>query len=156
MNSLLVTDYLTRFFATNKFSTNKKEVNMRKIAIITVLIFLIAGVAFAKDYEVKKKAGEYDIEVKIDKNPPVVGDNNIEIEIKDASGKYVTDAKVVVEYSMPAMPGMPPMNYKTDTALKGNEYRAKMNLSMSGPWNIAVKITRAGKTTTMKFTVDAK
>lgn len=128
---------------------------MKRLAVIGIILLLAAGVAYAKDYEVKKKAGEYDVEVKIDKNPPVVGDNNIEIEIKDASGKYVTDAKVKVEYSMPAMPGMPPMNYKTDTELKGNEYKAKMNLSMSGPWNIAVKITRAGKTTTMKFNVDA-
>ncbi len=128
---------------------------MKKLAIITLILILIAGIAYAKDYEVKKKAGEYDVEVKIDKNPPIVGDNNITIEIKDASGKYVTDAKVKVEYSMPAMPGMPAMNYKTDTELKGDEYKAKMNLSMSGSWNIALKITRSGKTATMKFNVDA-
>jgi len=117
---------------------------------------LVAGISFAKDYEVKKKAGQYDVEVKIDKNPPVVGDNNVLIEIKDEAGKYVTDAKVKVDYSMPAMPGMPAMNYKADAELKGEEYKAKMNLSMSGSWNIAVKITKAGKTSTMKFTVDAK
>lgn len=128
---------------------------MKRLAVIGLVLLLIAGVAYAKDYEVKKKAGDYDVEIKIDKNPPVVGDNNIEIEIKDASGKYVTDAKVKVEYSMPAMPGMPAMNYKTDTELKGYEYKAIMNLSMSGAWNIAVKITRAGKTTTVKFNVDA-
>ena len=125
------------------------------VAANVLILILIAGIAYAKDYEVKKKAGEYDVEVKIDKNPPIVGDNNITIEIKDASGKYVTDAKVKVEYSMPAMPGMPAMNYKTDTELKGDEYKAKINLSMSGSWNIALKITRSGKTATMKFNVDA-
>ena len=130
---------------------------MKKLcAVVAVAMLFISCIAYAKDYEVNKKAGEYDVMVRIDKNPPVVGDNNITIEIKDTSRKYVTDAKVVVEYSMPAMPGMPAMNYKTDTELKGNEYRAKMNLSMSGSWNIAVKITRAAKTSTMKFTVDAK
>ena len=128
---------------------------MKRLTVVTLILLLMAGVAYAKDYEVKKKAGEYDVEIKIDKNPPVVGDNNIEIEIKDASGKYVTDAKVKVEYSMPAMPGMPAMNYKTDTELKGYEYRAKMNLSMSGAWNVVVKITRGGKTTTVKFNADA-
>lgn len=128
---------------------------MKRLAVFTLTLLLIGGIAYAKDYEVKKKVGEYDVEVKIDKNPPVVGDNNIEIGIKDASGKYVTDAKVKVEYSMPAMPGMPAMNYKTDTELKGDEYKAKINLSMSGSWNIAVKITRSGKTATMKFNVDA-
>ncbi|MDP3296105.1 MAG: FixH family protein [Thermodesulfovibrionia bacterium] len=129
---------------------------MKRLIVFSLVVLLIAGVAYAKDYEVKKKVGEYEVKVKIDKNPPVVGDNNIEIEIKDAASKYVTDAKVVVEYSMPAMPGMPTMNYKTDTELKGDEYKAKINLSMSGSWNIAVKITRSGKTTTMKFNVDAR
>jgi hypothetical protein len=129
---------------------------MKRLGLVVVVLLLVAGIAYAKDYEVKKKAGEYDVEVKIDRNPPVVGDNNISIEIKSASGHHVRDAKVVVHYGMPAMPGMPPMNYKTDAKIEGDEYKAKMNLSMSGPWNIAVKITREGKTSTMKFTVDAR
>ena len=129
---------------------------MKRIAVIALILVLVACIAYAGGYEVKKKAGEYDVEVKIDKNPPVVGDNNMTVEIKDSAGKYVKDAKVVVDYSMPAMPGMPPMNYKADAEFKGDEYKAKMNLSMAGSWNIAVKITREGKTSSMKFTVDAK
>lgn len=128
---------------------------MKKILIAVLAVVLAFGVAVAKDYEVKKKAGVFDVEVRIDKNPPVVGDNNITVEVKE-SGNAVTDAKVVIDYSMPAMPGMPAMNYKTDAELKGKMYKAVMNLSMSGPWNIAVKITKAGKTSTAKFTVDAK
>jgi hypothetical protein len=135
---------------------NKENAAMKRILIFSLVMLLCAGIALAKDYEVSKKAGEYTVEIKIDKNPPVVGDNNIAIEVKDASGKYVTDAKVNVAYSMPAMPGMPPMNYKADTELKGNVYKATMNLSMSGPWNIAVKIARAGKTATAKFSIDAR
>lgn len=128
-----------------------------KTAMMLVLVLLlVAGLAYAKDYEITKKAGEYNVVVKIDKNPPVVGDNNISIGVTDASGHHARDAKVVVDYSMPAMPGMPAMNYKTEAALDGDEYKAKINLSMSGSWNVAVKITRAGKTSTAKFTVDAK
>jgi len=122
---------------------------------VLVLVFLIGGMVYAKDYEVKKKAGGYDVEIRIDKSQPVVGENNIEIGIKDTSGKDVTDAQIRVEYSMPAMPGMPAMNYKTEAALKGYKYRATMNLSMSGSWGIVVKITRAGKITKVKFNVDA-
>ncbi len=129
---------------------------MRRLALVAVILLLAAGIAYAKDYEITKKAGEYNVNVKIDKNPPVVGDNNVSIEITDASGHHARDAKVVVDYSMPAMPGMPAMNYKANAELKGDAYKAKMNLSMSGSWNIAVKITRVGKTSTMKFTVDAK
>ena len=129
---------------------------MRKLAIIALVLFAAAGIAFAKDYEVKKRAGAYDVDVRIDKNPPVVGDNGITVKVKDSSGADVTDAKVKIDYSMPPMPGMAPMNYKTDTELAGKEYRAVMNLSMAGPWNIAVKIARGGKTATMKFSIDAR
>ena len=129
---------------------------MKKTIVFSVILLLVAGIAFAKDYEVTKKAGEFDVVVRIDKNPPVVGDNNISIEIKDSSGKPVTDATVKVDYGMSAMPGMPAMNYKADAVLKGSEYKAVMNLSMSGPWNIAVKITRAGKTSSAKFSIDAR
>ncbi len=129
---------------------------MKKLVGVGLILLLIAGAAFAKDFEIKKKAGDYNVEVKIDKNPPVVGENNMEIEIKDASGAHVTDAKVVVDYGMPAMPGMPAMNYKTEASLKDKGYRAKLDFSMSGAWNIAVKITRSGKTTPVKFNVDVR
>lgn len=129
---------------------------MKRILIILTGLLLLCGAAYAKDYEVKKKAGDYDVEINIDKNPPVVGKNNMEIEIKDKSGKHITDAKVVIEYGMPAMPGMPAMDYKTDAELKGEEYKAIMDISMSGSWNIAIKITRGDKTSKAKFSIDAQ
>ncbi len=129
---------------------------MKRLAVLMLVVLMVAGVAYAKDYEVSKKAGEYTVDVKIDKNPPVAGNNNMDITVKDSGGKMVTDAKVVVEYSMPAMTGMPAMNYKADAALKGETYKATMNLSMAGSWNVTVKITRADKIQSAKFTVDAK
>ncbi len=124
-----------------------------------VLLLLIPGIANPKGYEVKRKAGEYEAEVKevkIDRYPPVLGDNKIEIDIKDAGGNRVTDAKVLVNYYMPPMPRMTPMNYITDAKLKGERYKATMNFIMSGPWIIAIKINHAGKTSTAKFNVDAQ
>jgi len=129
---------------------------MKKLVVFTMVLLLTTGAAYAKGYEVQKKAGEYDVTVTIDKNPPVTGDNGVSIAVKDATGKMVKDAQVKVEYSMPAMMGMPAMNYKADAVLQGDEYKASMGLSMSGSWNIAIKITKAGKTSTLKFTVDAK
>jgi hypothetical protein len=129
---------------------------MKKFIAFAVIVFLTAGAAYAKDYEVKKKAGEFGVVVTIDKNPPVTGDNGVTVSVKDAGGKVVKDAKVIVDYSMPAMPGMPAMNYKADAVLKGEEYKAVMNLSMAGSWNVAVKISASGKSGSMKFTVDAK
>jgi hypothetical protein len=128
---------------------------MKKVACLLITLLLTTGLAFAKDFEVTKKADDYTVLVKIDKNPPIAGENNVTIEIKDAAGKNVTDAKVKLDYGMPAMPGMPAMSYKTDAELKGVLYKAKMNLSMAGGWNITIQITQGDKVRKAKFNVDA-
>jgi len=125
-------------------------------ASIGLILFLIPASTHGKSYEVRKKVGEYEAEIRIDRNPPIVGDNHIEIEIRDGGGKRVTNAKVLVNYYMPPMPRMAPMNYKTDAKLKGEKYKATMNFIMSGPWIIAVKINLGGKISTAKFNVDAQ
>ncbi len=129
---------------------------MKRLVLAVMMMLLAAGAAWAKDFEVTKKAGDLSVVVKIDKNPPVSGENNLSVVIKDKGGVEVKDARVAVEYSMPAMPGMPAMNYKTDTELKGGEYKAKINFSMSGAWGVIIKINRGGKTTQAKFNVDVR
>ena len=48
----------------------------------------LGGVSDARNCEASKKAGDYDVGIVIDRNPPVaIGDNNLEIEIKDKDGK---------------------------------------------------------------------
>lgn len=126
---------------------------MKRLVIFLSVVFLLTGIAYGKEFEVKKTVDGYDVVARIDKMS--VGKNNITITITEA-GTPVTDAKVIVNYSMPAMPGMPPMDYKTDATVKGNEYTATMDLSMSGPWNIAIKIKRGDKTSTVKFNIDVR
>ena len=48
----------------------------------------------------------------MDRTPPILGDNGIEISIKEASGRPVTEALVLVNYCMPPLPRMAPMNYR--------------------------------------------
>ena len=127
---------------------------MKRFATALIILLLAAGLVYAKDYTVVKKAGSYMVEVKLDKNPPITGPNKMEINIKDDKGGNVTDATVVVEYVMPAMPGMPAMNYKAKAELNGSRYLANVNFSMSGAWAVNIKITRAGKTQAVKLNVD--
>jgi hypothetical protein len=129
---------------------------MKRALILSLVMCLAAGMAFAKSYELQKKAGDYALDIRLDKNPPVVGDNLMELTIKDTDGKIVTDAKVAVNYTMPPMSGMAPMSYKIDSVLKGEKYQSTLKFSMSGSWNVEVKITQAGKTTPVKFNVDVK
>jgi hypothetical protein len=128
--------------------------NMKRITISIFVLFLTFGLAYAKDFMVVKKAGDYMVHMKLDKNPPVTGQNEMEISIQDATGADVTDATVAVDYSMPAMPGMPAMNYKAKAEVKGSRYLTNVDFSMSGAWNVNIKITRAGKTQSVKFNVD--
>jgi predicted small secreted protein len=129
---------------------------MKRITLIVCVLLLAFGLAYAKDYEMTKKAGEYTVMVMIDKNPPVTGKNNMTVGIRDGAGKDVTDATVAIDYSMPAMPGMPAMNYKAGTSLKNKSYVAEVDFSMSGPWSVTIKITRGGKTQAVKLNVDVK
>ncbi len=52
---------------------------MKRFAAAFIILLLAAGLAYAKDYVVMKKAGSYMVEVKLDKNPPITGANKMEI-----------------------------------------------------------------------------
>lgn len=127
---------------------------MKVFPVFVSILLLTAALAHARGYEAQKTVGGYEVVIRIDKNPPVLGDNQIEVEIKDGSGKAVKDAEVLINYYMPPMPRMAPMNYKVDATLKGDRYRAKMVLIMSGPWAIVTKITHQGKRHSVKVTID--
>jgi hypothetical protein len=129
---------------------------MKKLTMVILILLLSAGLACTKGKEIQQKAGDLTVAVKMEKNPPVQGDNGISVTVKDPDGKEVTDAAVTVEYSMPPMPGMPPMNYSAALDLKENRYQGKLNFSMSGPWDIMVKIVRGPKTVSTNFTVDVQ
>jgi hypothetical protein len=121
---------------------------MKKLLMVIMVLLFTAGIAYAKDYTVTKQAGDYTVQLKMDKNPPVAGENKTEITIKDRAGADVTDATVEIEYTMPAM------NYKSTAEMKDKKYTGTLNFSMSGAWGVNVKITRAGKTQSVKFNVD--
>ena len=130
---------------------------MKIIAAVSFLFFLLTGPVDARNYEASKTAGDYQVEIVIDRNPPVaIGNNNIEIEIKDKAGKPVTDAQVIVNYYMPPMPRMAPMSYRTEAKMKKGKYYATMKFIMAGPWYIAVVIHHDGKISTTKINVDAQ
>jgi len=130
---------------------------MKKIALLFLLIVLLGVfIGCAKGYEITKSAGEYNVTITLDKNPPVAGENHMTIMLKDSSGKAVTDATVKIEYTMPAMPGMPAMNYSTDASLQGIEYKTLVNFSMPGAWTIALKITRHDKAEMVNFNADVR
>jgi len=127
---------------------------MKKWIIAFLLVTLVACAANGKPYEVKKTAGPYSVVVSMDKNPPAVGENGMEIAIRDANQQIVKDAKVAVNCDMAAMPGMSPMSFKTDAVLDGELYKVAIKIPTGGPWQVTIKIARNGETASMKFTFD--
>jgi len=124
--------------------------------LVLILFLLSSGPANGRGLEIKKSLEDLEVTVRLEKHPPVQGDNPLEVEIKDRQGKPVVDARVSVNYYMPPMPRMAPMNYKTDAPFSRGKYRMTMNIIMSGPWVIRVLITRGANTSLVKFNVDAQ
>ena len=118
-----------------------------------MIVLLFSQSAAAADYKVRKKAGDYTVTMTIDRNPPIVAKNRLALDIRDKSGQSVTDASVSVNYFMPPMPGMAPMNYTAPAQLRGREYLMTMDLIMAGPWIIIAKISRPGSQVTVRFAI---
>lgn len=128
----------------------------RVYALSLFMTFALAFGAVADDYTVQKTVNGLEVSATIDKNPPAMGDNTVTVVIREQNGAAVTNAKVRVDYGMPAMPGMPAMNYKSEGTLSGESYVAPINFSMSGAWNMAVKVKYNDKVSTVKFNVDVR
>ncbi len=129
----------------------------RFVPFFLILFSLIAASpVLAGDLRMANRHGTDVVEIAINRNPPIVGDNGIEISITDGNGRRVSEAQVLVNYYMPPMPRMVPMNYTIPAKLKGNTYQATLHLIMDGPWIIALKITQGGKMSTSKFHINAR
>ena len=128
----------------------------QKALTFTLFLVVFIPLVYGRDYTMRRKVDAYTVDLVINRNPPVIGKNDILIEIRDSSGKYVTNVPVLVNYYMPPMPGMPPMNYTVNAAPNGYGYKAMMDLIMTGPWNIVIKATVAGKQLRMTTPIDVR
>jgi RND family efflux transporter MFP subunit len=89
-----------------------------------------------------------DIAFRTTPDPPKTGDNQMEVMVKDASGKAVDGAEVSVRFYMPAMPtmNMPAMKSEAKlTAAGGGVYRGPAQVMMAGQWQATVTVMRGGQ-----------
>lgn len=125
---------------------------------LVVIFLFIAGmsIAYSRDYTMRRQINGYTMDISINRNPPIIGKNIILIEIKDPFGKVLINSNVSVNYYMPPMPGMPPMNYTVQASPRGSGYAATMDLIMTGPWNIVIRANTAGKPLRMTVPIDVR
>ncbi len=115
---------------------------MKKIILILLGMAMLANPLHAKGLTTVKGADNVTVKVSLVTDPPVVGKNNIKVELTDAKGNALTDAKVKVYYSMTPMKGMMPMNYKAKAKLEGDSYITTLDIGMKGSWDVKFKIKR--------------
>jgi hypothetical protein len=97
-----------------------------------------------------------DLKISLSTVPPSprVGETRLHIEVKDAAGAPVKDAKVEVTVGMAGMPGP---NAAARPGKEAGTYEATVNLGMAGAWTVEVSATPPrGGTTSSKFKLEAK
>ena len=122
---------------------------------LAALMFAIAAHAGAQTQK-----PVLDITLKTTPNPPVTGKNTVEVAVKDAAGKPVTDAEVSATFFMAAMPTMKMPEMRNTVALKhvkDGTYSGAGQVMMAGNWDVTVSVKRSGKEIgSKKFPVTAK
>jgi hypothetical protein len=125
------------------------------IAVAAVAAVMLFGCS--KGYESQKTVDDLKVTLSVERYPLIKGDNTLNIKMADSAGKAVTDAAVNVRYYMPPMPGMAPMDFNTQAALKGDRYLFSANVPMEGGWKAEVSVVRPGKPAAMAtFNLDAR
>jgi Cu(I)/Ag(I) efflux system membrane fusion protein len=103
----------------------------------------------------EKKAGDLILTLSTQPEKTRAGENTLRLKIVDKSGKPVTDAQVLFQYTM-AMPGMVLSKAEAKHS-KDGLYESKANFGMAGQWDVTVSVRRPGqKETTETFKVTAQ
>ena len=110
--------------------------------IIAILATLLLGFAALQAAAFEKTAKYRNIKVLMLSDKPLTpGTNHIRLKILK-SGKPLSDAKVALKIFMPAMPGMPYMESKTEAKPVGDgTYEATFNAAMGGTWQVHIFVT---------------
>lgn len=114
------------------------------------------GNAWGQQQAQASKAGNLQVDVQLQPDPPRQRKNVVAISVKDAAGKPIEQAQVAVEYSMAAMGAMPEMRGEAQVkAMPGGHYEAPFDLVMEGTWTLDVTVTApmGTKTSRYEFTV---
>jgi YtkA-like/Recombinase zinc beta ribbon domain len=87
------------------------------------------------------QVGDFQVQLRLDPDPPAAGENVLHLALLDAAGKPVDGAKLGFGYDMPAMGAMPEMKGGGETrALRDGKYDVTYPLAMLGDWTLTLAI----------------
>ena len=127
---------------------------MKTLLKLFTIIALATSLLHAAAFEKTAKFRTTKILITSEK-PLVVGNNTIEM-LLTLKNKVPEGAKVSVKAFMPAMPGMPAMESKSEAKSLGNgKYSTRINFAMGGTWQIHIIVTpKTGKKVRVKTSVN--
>jgi Cu(I)/Ag(I) efflux system membrane fusion protein len=118
---------------------------MNRAASFSLLVtfFLLATVQAAEPRAVR--AGDLQVELAIDPDPPQTGENRLLVNVADAASKPVAGATLAFVWDMPAMGSMPEMKGAGVVKARGaGRYLVTYTLPMTGDWYLTLGIDAAG------------
>ena len=130
----------------------------RALGLTAVLAVFAIGFVSITAAQTATQKPSLDIMLMTKPSPPKMGENTIEVMVKDAAGKPVTDAEVTAMFLMAATKNMPEMkNNVTLKHTKEGTYVGTGKVAMAGNWDVTVMVKRAGKELgNKKFPITAK
>jgi Cu(I)/Ag(I) efflux system membrane fusion protein len=100
------------------------------------------------------QTGSLSLQVSVDPDPPVVGDNRLLVEVRDAAGQPVDGAKLDFLYDMPAMGAMPEMKGGgTVKTLGDGRYEIAYPLAMNGDWALTLHVQAGSASNDLRLRV---
>ncbi len=127
---------------------------MKTLIKLLIMAVLASGLLYAAGFEKTATFKTTKVVMSAEK-PLAVGSNTLELMLtRDA--KVTEGTAVSLKVFMPAMPGMPAMESVVEaTSLGGGKYRADVNFSMGGTWQIHILVTpKTGKRIRVKTSVN--
>jgi Cu(I)/Ag(I) efflux system membrane fusion protein len=116
---------------------------MRRLLLLTLGLGLVGCAKPAPSQTTT--VGDLKLALSLEPDPPLAGDNQLLVTLRDASDRPVEGARVVLESRMAAMGAMPEMKGTGHTRALGNgRYAVTFPLQMNGDWTITLRIEAAG------------
>ena len=138
----------------------RRTSRQHRLRVDLCLTAVVVGVLVSTPFAQTTQKPALDITLTSKPNPPKAGDNTLEVTVKDASGKAVTDADVSVNFYMPPMPAMKMPEMKNTVVLKHQKagtYSGTGQVMMAGKWDATVVVKRGDKEIgSKKFPITAR
>ncbi len=112
--------------------------------LLFAILLLLAACSRAPATAAQAKAGDLDVQLGVEPDPPITGENHLLVTLRDGD-KPVDGATLALDVDMPAMGAMPEMKAQgAPTALGNGRYSLAYPLAMQGDWFLSLSVEAAG------------